>query len=174
MYSSPRANSENCGAGFPTCTHQHKNLHHNARAFALLELMFVLGVLGFVALVAGQLFVGVTRSTTTVDQRETAQIRVDQAVRRLRQDVWNATQITLPDPQHLQIKINDQSITWTAGQTLKRESASESQHWDDLQTTLHFDQHGPTISLAQEPTQGESGGHITLLNTNSLLKGATP
>ena len=172
MYSSPRADSENCGAGFPTCTHQHKNLHHNARAFALLELMFVLGVLGFVALVAGQLFVGVTRSTTTVDQRQTAQIRVDQAVRRLRQDVWNATQITLPDPQHLQIKINDQSITWTAGQTLKREFASESQHWDDLQTTLHFDQHGPTISLAQEPTQGESGGHITLLNANSVLKGS--
>ena len=171
-------NQKLCGAGFRACTTGGCRLptpHDKRKAFALLELMFVLGLLAFVALVAGQLFVGVTRSTTTVNQRQTAQIRLDQAVRRLRQDVWNATQITLPDPQHLQLKINDKSITWTATQDLKRESASDSQLWTDLQTTLYFEQHGPTISLAQDPSQGESGGRITLLNANSLLtKGPTP
>jgi type II secretory pathway pseudopilin PulG len=133
--------------------------------------MFVLGVLAFVALVAGQTFLGVTRTTTQLTQHQTSQIRVDQAIRRLRQDVWNATQITLPDPQHLHIQLGDKSVTWTTAQSLKRESGSDLQHWDDLQTTLHFEQHGPTISLAQDPTQSEAGGRVTLLNANSLLKG---
>ncbi len=154
--------------------HRGPPLRGHKSAFALLELMFVLGLLMFVALVAGQLFFSVARTTSSVNQRQTAQIRVDQAARRLRQDVWNASQITLPDPQHLQIKIADKSVTWTAGQSLKRESGSDTQHWDELQTDLHFEQHGPTVSLAQEPTQGESGGRITLLNANSVLKGPTP
>ena len=154
--------------------HRGPPLRGHKRAFALVELMFVLGLLMFVALVAGQIFFSVARTTSSVSQRQTAQIRVDQAVRRLRQDVWNATQISLSDPQHLQIKIGDKSVSWTTGQSLKREAGSETQHWDELQTDLHFEQRGPTVSLAQEPMQGESGGHITLLNANAVLKGPTP
>ena len=144
------------------------------RGFALFELMFVLGLLMFVALVAGQIFYGVTRTTSHVNERQTSQIRVDQAIRRLRQDVWNATQISLSDAGHLQLKVRDKSITWTAGPSLKREAGEATQRWDELQTELHFEQHGPTVSLAQEPTQGEAGGRVTLLNANSVLKGPTP
>jgi type II secretory pathway pseudopilin PulG len=165
----PLGSENQVGYGGPPLHRLHRN-----NAFALLELMFVLGLLAFVALVAGQLFFGITRATSQVNQRQAAQIRVDQAVRRLRQDVWNATQITVPDPQHLQIKLADKSVTWSAGQFLKRDTGAESQRWDELQTDLHFEQRGPTVSLAQEPTQGESGGRVTLLNANAVLKGPNP
>ena len=141
------------------------------RGFALLEIMFVLGVLAFVALVATQIFVAVNQTTLKTVERQAAQMRFDQAVRRLRTDVWNASQCTLENTHELQIHSGDKSIAWTIGSTIKRQSGAESNTWEDLQSDLHFEVKGNVVTVIQDPVAGDSGGRVSLLDAAALLKG---
>jgi prepilin-type N-terminal cleavage/methylation domain-containing protein len=143
--------------------------HRNG--YSLLEVMFVIGVLGFVALVATQIFVNVNQTTLKTVQRQTAQMRFDQAVRRLRVDVWNAAKCTLQNPQQLQIFAGNKSVNWTVGSTINRQADSEVNTWDELQSNFHFEAKGDVVTIVQDPVAGDSGGRVSLLEAAAFLKG---
>lgn len=146
------------------------------RGFVLVEMMFVIGLLSVVALIVGQLYFASVQTTQRVAAMQTAQTRFDQAVRRLRGDVWGALGCTSPDPHTLRIERPDgKAVEWSAGQFLRRTSGEARQSWEELRTDLRFEVRGPVVVVVQDPAEGEAGGgRVALLNEAALLKGGRP
>jgi type II secretory pathway pseudopilin PulG len=143
----------------------------HCHGFALLEALFVIGLLGFVALVGGQIFITINQTTQRAAQRQMSQMRFDQAIRALREDIWNASQCSLRDSHTLQLQLGEKQVIWTTEKSMKRTAGDQIEAWEELQSDLHFEVKGNTVTVVQDPAPGDSGGRVTLLNVATLLKG---
>ena len=143
----------------------------DARAFMLWELMMALGLLAVIALLAGQIFLALNRTSVEVAKQHTAQSAFDQATRELRGDVFIATQIRLQDSRLVLQTADGQKIDWQADESLKRTSGKDVRKWKDLGAHLTFAVNGPTVILRQEPIASDSGGELVLPSQALLLKG---
>jgi type II secretory pathway pseudopilin PulG len=142
-------------------------------AFMLVELMFVLGLLAVVALVATQIFLFNMRTSTQLSQQHQAQAQFDQATAQLRRDVWGASSLESQTAQVLNVKLADgREVTWHAGKALERTSNSQSRRWDALDADIAFEVRGPTVAIAVEPHKSDPGGKLTLVSQAMLLQGA--
>jgi type II secretory pathway pseudopilin PulG len=143
------------------------------RGLMLWELMMALGLLAVIALVAGQIFLSLSRTSVEVSRQHTAQSAFDQAMRQLRMDVWSAAQLQIQNSR-LRIQTADgKTILWQAGDALQRTVDSDLRHWNDLGGHLSFAVNGPTAVLRQEPTPSDSGGELVLPSQALLLKGVS-
>jgi type II secretory pathway pseudopilin PulG len=141
----------------------------------LVELMFVLGLLAVVALVATQIFLFNMRTSAQLSRQHQAQAQFDQATAQLRRDVWGASSLESPGTQVLKLKHADgQEVTWHAGKVLERTSDSQDRRWDALDADIAFEVHGPTAIIAVEPHKSDAGGKLTLVSQTLLLQGGKP
>jgi hypothetical protein len=82
----------------------------------LMELVFLVGLLGIFSLAAAEIFQWSVALPRRADQTAASLIQFDNAVHRLRQDVWSASAIDLPDAHTAQLRQSDGNIIiWNLG-----------------------------------------------------------
>jgi prepilin-type N-terminal cleavage/methylation domain-containing protein len=133
------------------------------RAFTLFEMLVVVALMGFIAILTPRLFkdfdqiVGVNREITRSAQN------IDQATRALWRDVWMASGIDLREPSKLALTTPTDVIEWTAGvDTLSRRQRSRRAAGDlaPVERAYHI---GSAVRFE------ERAGHLVLVADESLM-----
>ncbi len=82
----------------------------------LMELLFLVSLLGIFSLAAAEVFQWSVALPRRADQTQATLAQFDDVVHRLRQDVWSAATIELPDPRTAQLRQPDGNvIIWKLG-----------------------------------------------------------
>lgn len=100
--------------------------------WSLIEIVGVLSLLGVFAVLASGLFAGVARVERDSRTSQTLSTQFDHMLHRLRRDVWSATALAAPDAQRLLITTGGETVTWTFGEGVVRESGGGVQAWPEL------------------------------------------
>jgi hypothetical protein len=134
------------------------------------------GILAFIGVITMQVFRSTVRTWRETADRQSAQMRFDIALQRLRTDVWSASKIELADDHTLVLHFPTQTdVTWhseDASTSLSRIATdkSESCRWERL-GKLAFTVKGPTVALHVAENSGDSEGEVVLMSQAMLLKG---
>jgi prepilin-type N-terminal cleavage/methylation domain-containing protein len=104
----------------------------NRRAFALLELLFVLALLGVFALMATRLFYASVAVMRTAALSTESAMRFDSAMAAMRHDVFLSDSIQMLNPDSLEVhRPGGAVIQWeTTGNELDRTADNTHHHWD--------------------------------------------
>lgn len=102
-----------------------RNVIRGAGGFSLLEILMAIVFAGFVVAMAGQLFNMSTKMITQSQATQAASERRAWAMKKMRQDVWAATQVSLSEGQGIELRQSGgKKIIWRwdeASATLTRE-----------------------------------------------------
>ncbi len=102
------------------------------RGFLLMEILFTLAILAVFMVVCGETILLSHRSETFALRQTALTARVDSAMHRLRQDVWNASALSIDPDGALRLTVDDRPITWSAApidhQTLPGEGFELERH----------------------------------------------
>jgi Tfp pilus assembly protein PilX len=115
------------------------------RGYALVEILFVLGLLTIFAVVATRLFGSTVRVMHAAAEQQNTTSALDSALRALRRDVWNASSVAATDAHTLRIAQAEQSVEWSvdADGNLVRSTRPASgpetrQRWPELRKHVSF------------------------------------
>jgi prepilin-type N-terminal cleavage/methylation domain-containing protein len=145
---------------------QHR-LHRRRRAFSLLELLVAIGLLGFFAVAATQLFRATVRISHTTAQRQDAAGSFETAIGVLRGDAWTAAEIAAPDATTAKLG----KVTWTArGETLTRDAGdgSRPRTWP-VPAGVTFLADNASLVLRVPPAKDERGGDVRMVSESKIL-----
>ena len=135
---------------------------HRRRGIILVELLLALGLMAAFVVVATRLFrLSLNTANAAAVQQEDS-LRLEQATRALRQDVWHATKIELPDATHLHLTGDKLDVTWNGAPNLTRSEDDVHQQWPRLE--LRFERQGPWVVVKR------AGAEVALLRQ---LEGGT-
>ncbi|HXE55743.1 MAG TPA: hypothetical protein VN541_22155 [Tepidisphaeraceae bacterium] len=144
------------------------------RGFFLIEMLVIMGLLTVAGLLAARLYYTTGQALQRAEQRQTAQAQFDQALARLRADVWQAASVGLKDPHTLLIhEAQNQTITWSSSASLQRRTDGahrQVDQWTQLGTTLELDVRGPQVIVIDH--SADPPGRIVLLGQTMLLTGS--
>ena len=132
-----------------------------SNAFTLTEILVAIGLIVFFTNLSTQLFRETMDSMYAARQYQNQSARIDSAVAKLGQDVWNATSITTPDDKTAQLtEAEGRTVAWTVRPdgTLVRTSGPSDLYYQVPGSDWHFKadaeslwiiaaEHGQTKSL---------------------------
>jgi hypothetical protein len=95
------------------------------------------------AVAAARVFRQSVLTTRTAAEGQERSIRLEQALRTLRADVWQATAIDGVEPAQLRLTAPDANIQWRSETHLTRTAGKDSQTWSELD--LRFEKQGAAI-----------------------------
>ena len=113
------------------------------RAFTIGHMLFALVLLGAFAVAAARVFRQSVLTTRTAAVGQERSIRLEQALRTLRADVWQATSVDAIQATHIHLAAPDAAIQWRSDAHLTRTAGKDSQTWTDL--ALRFERQGSAI-----------------------------
>ena len=115
----------------------------HGRAFTIGHMLFALVLLGAFAVAAARVFRQSVLTTRTAADGQERSIRLHQALRTLRADVWQAASVDAIEATHIRLAAPDSAIQWRADAHLTRTAGKDSQTWSDL--GLRFERQGSAI-----------------------------
>jgi hypothetical protein len=115
----------------------------HGRAFTIGHMLFALVLLSAFAVAAARVFRQSVLTTRTAADGQERSIRLQQALRTLRADVWQATAIDAVEPTQLRLTTPDTPVQWRADVHATRTAGKETQSWTDL--PLRFEKQGSAI-----------------------------
>jgi type II secretory pathway pseudopilin PulG len=120
-------------------------------AFTILQVLFALMLLGAFGVVAARVFRLSILSSQAAAQNQERDLRTEQALRALREDVWQSQTIDGVEPSRIRLTSRDGPIEWrTAGPDgdLVRARGKETRKWPALR--LGFARQGRAILVNQK------------------------
>jgi len=107
------------------------NIARHNRAFTVTEMLFVLMLFSIAGVLAMRLFSTSMKVIRTAPASQDRMAAIDRATASLRQDVWSATKIDLPDSHTLVLSAPDQTqVRWQFDQNgVTRSLKDKEQHW---------------------------------------------
>jgi hypothetical protein len=143
--------------------HRHRRHRHGRRGIILVEILLTLGLMAAFVVIATRLFrLSLNTSNAAASQQEDS-LRLERATHALREDVWHAKKIELPEPTRLHLTGEKLDVTWTTQPQLTRSEGERQQQWPGLD--LRFDRQGPWVVVKR------GGAELALLRR---LEGGTP
>ena len=126
------------------------------RAFVLLEMLIAIGLLAVAGLIWIQILRMAAQVSNDMNQQQPAEMRIDQVLWELRNDIWSASALELRDPRWLTLKLRDgRSIDWRAHALWSRElSGEQPRRWDPAVADLSFVVRGPVVLLHLKQKHG--------------------
>jgi Tfp pilus assembly protein PilX len=120
------------------------------RGFMLGNILFVLILLAAFTLAATRVFRLSILSTQSAAKDQERSLRLEQAMRTLRADVWQAASIQAVEPGQLRLTNSNSPVEWRtdAEGNLTRTAGQDSQTWNTLHVS--FTHQGPTILLKEK------------------------
>jgi Tfp pilus assembly protein PilX len=124
-------------------------IRRHRRGFMLGNILFVLILLAAFTLAATRVFRLSILSTQSAARDQERSLRLEQAMRKLRADVWQAASIQNVEPGQLRLTNSTSPLEWRADAegNLIRTAGQDVQTWNTLQVT--FARQGPAILLKQ-------------------------
>lgn len=96
-------------------TRHRSTRHRPARAFALVEMVFVVALIGFFTLLAAELFTATIAVPRKTGSAENTMLQLDSVLRRMRTDAWGAAAIEFDGDRAATLKRPDGTrILWRA------------------------------------------------------------
>ena len=140
-----------------------------SRGFTLTEMLFVLMLMGVASVLATRLFTGSMRVIRTAPLSQDRLAAIDRATASLRQDVWAATRMDVPDAHTLVLTTPDQTqVRWSlANDAITRIAGGHQQHWP-AKIQLRVERQGDQIVL-----KGPDDDELRFTSQMVAMKGAT-
>jgi hypothetical protein len=120
----------------------------------LISLLMALGLMAAFVVVSTRLFRLALNTTNAAARVQEDALRLEQATHALREDLWHATKIDLPDPSHLHLTGDKLDVTWTTAPQLARTQGDQRQQWPKLdlqfqrqETWIIVKRHGAEVAL---------------------------
>lgn len=147
--------------------------------FTLLTMLAALAVLGIFALVATRALMMTMHVNTAIAKGQTLTARFDSAMRFLRQDTWNAAEITARDNTLVLKPFDGSAVTWsiegrgTILRTSRERGHPQVQRWEMGIGGITLTVHGAevVVHVPQGPYTRESERH--LINQRRIAEGLT-
>lgn len=140
--------------------------------FLFVELLFVIGMLAVASLLGAIIFRTAGQALTETTKLQTSELQIDQALGRLRADVWGASAMESKNGQLLLVRspgAND--VHWKANGTLARTGPRASTlRWDRIDARIAFQVHGPTLKVRVERGPNDISD-VVLISQFLLLQG---
>jgi type II secretory pathway component PulJ len=148
----------------------------NRRGFTVLELLIMIGLMAFMGAVSQRLFVSSIRTMQAARSTDTAIVRFDHAMMRLRADVWASSEISADSTSATLKQSDGQTITWRIDETggLTRSEGDSTLAWQDVSRTAKFSADGPALVLHLSDGFNKSPGSIKLISQLQLSNGGAP
>jgi type II secretory pathway pseudopilin PulG len=123
------------------------------RGFLLVNILVVLMLLGAFMLAATRVFRLSILSTQSASREQERALRLEQAMRALRADVWQASAVQSVQPNQLQLTTGDSPVRWDIdGEgNLTRSAGKDSQSWSTLNMTFSGDGRAILVKRKDEP-----------------------
>ena len=141
--------------------------------FLFFELLFAIGMLAVASLLGAEVFRIASRAVSETVARQTSQLQLDQAMRHLRADVWDASALEPGDNHTLRIRTaGNEIIRWKTNGALTRIAADAARNlsWDRINAKVTFAVRGPTVTVGVE--EGPNAvGHVVIISQGMLLQG---
>lgn len=141
------------------------------RGFTLPELLVAIGLLAVFAVAATRLFHATIRVGHTTAQQQDAASSFDAAMTVLRNDVWTAAAIAVPDPTTAKLG----TVTWTINETTLARDAGDGgrqRTWPAPKGST-FVADGASLVLRVPSTSGERGGDVRMVSEAAILTALT-
>jgi type II secretory pathway pseudopilin PulG len=110
--------------------------------FFIIELLMTISLLVFVFAAAGQLFRATILTAAASDRAANQASRLDDLLRALRRDLWQAADIHVTDPHAVELTAAEgHEITWRINPDNSADrstSAGPPNHWSDIGLQLQF------------------------------------
>lgn len=123
----------------------------NRRAFSLVEMLVVLGLLTFAGMLAGKLFIACMELSSIAEKHQLEALHRHEMFRRLREDVWDAQRLRVDEAGVLRI---DGTATWQImDNAVQRRAAGteKTHHWPHLSEGLSWRVEGPRVIARVDP-----------------------
>ena len=156
---------------------------HRRGGVALIELLILISFLSAFVVISGKLFADMLRISTDATRSRAYVQRYEHVLGRLRTDVWNATDLSVPDAQTVRIQLaGDRAITWrlqsdpdrvVRTETVGQAVASE-QPWPGGLPHLTFQRDGPVLVLRAVGSPARRSDETHLVSQVLVMKGPTP
>jgi prepilin-type N-terminal cleavage/methylation domain-containing protein len=146
------------------------------RGFTILEMMMVVGLLTIVFAIAATLTRWSLMANYESQQSAVMDARLDDMVRTIRRDIWQASAIESPNPQTVRVTDADgHQITWTfgPGDSVHR-TAEVERSWPELVGGISTGRNGGVIELTIPRTRLRNGQTISLASQIILAGGKQP
>jgi Tfp pilus assembly protein PilX len=126
---------------------------HRRRGFLLVNVLVVLMLLGAFTLAATRVFRLSILSTQSASWEQERSLRLEQALRMLRADVWQASAVKSVQPNQLQLTTADLAVQWKidADGNLTRTAGKDAQSWATLNLTFSGDGRAILVKRKDQP-----------------------
>jgi type II secretory pathway pseudopilin PulG len=148
----------------------------NHRGFSIWELLIVIGLMSVLGVISQRLFVGAFRTMQAAHAAETAEMRFDHAMLRLRADCWSARQISADGLSATLTRTGRPAITWrftTTGDLSRREGDS-TVTWPDVSRSARFSVAAPALVVSLPDGFSAHESQIKLVSQLQLAGGGVP
>ncbi len=148
----------------------------NRSAIMLIELLFVIALLGVFAVIASSIFSTTMKVLYRANADDTSKRAMDSALSRLRSDIWNATAIR-SEENGLVVDRPDGSVNWSfddAKQLIRSTGELEArslQAWPVSNLRVAFDVKGPTVGVEVSAPDSQVIAQERLVSQAMLLSG---
>ncbi len=145
-------------------------------AIALIELLFVIAILGIFAVIASSIFTTTMKTLYRANADDASRRAMDAALSRLRSDIWNATAIR-SESGGLSVDRPGGSVQWSFDETkqlVRSTGESETpslQSWPVSNLRVTFDVQGPTVGVEVSPPNAQAIASERLVSQAMLLNG---
>jgi Tfp pilus assembly protein PilX len=135
------------------------------RAFMLVQMLLVLGLMGAFVIVADRVFRLSVQTSARAAREQEDLLRLEQAMTALRADVWQAAKVETPDKSSLHLASESADIIWQTSSSgdLRRIEKETEQQWTGL--NLSFERQGAWLVVNRR------GAEIALLRQAPSTKG---
>jgi len=141
--------------------------------FVLIEMLIAIGLLAVAGLIWTQVLRMAAQASRDISQQQPAEMRVDQAIRELRNDAWSASDVQFHDPHWLSIRSGEGvTIEWRCDKGLSRQEGSgEPQRWEVVAPDLSFRVRRATIVLELKGSKQTRDEQVEVVSETMLLSG---
>lgn len=156
---------------------------HRHGGAALIELLIVISLFAAFVMISGKLFADMLRLSTDATRSQAYVQRYEHVLVRLRADVWNATDLAVPDPQTVRIQqAGGRTITWRLRGDRDRvvrtemvgQTVASEQPWPGGLPHLTFHRDGPVLVLRTVGSLARRSDQTHLVSQVLVLKGPAP
>ena len=132
-------------------------------AFTLVEILFVLSMMGVAFLLEAQLFQISVRTVAAAPAAMNQQTSLERMAASLRQDVWSAAGIEIPDRRTLILHLPDNTTCrWLFGDSeasrlIDAADPASAQRWD-ISLPLGVERQGAAVGLRSASARGDAIG----------------
>ena len=147
---------------------------HRRRAFTILEMVVVIGLFAMVAVISVPIFRWAMLTSQQSQTQANDVSRFENALRTLREDIWDAGDIRVGDSQTLVLTVADnRQITWQldATKSLHRKSETMDRQWPEFPGGSSFSIQSAEVLLMVPDGPSFHGGTIPFISQRAIYTG---